>query len=150
MPMFLRVFVATVATVSVVPVAVRQHRRRLPGSRHRLDAGAALGRGDPRGGAAGAGERTRRTVQIAVEVLGGEPPARAAELTRDGRTTALVRALAEAGIEVQQARLDDTADPPVTWLRIAQGDGVSRWTGIVGGLQPSNYRRRLLARARHG
>ena len=47
------------------------------------------------------------------------------------------------GIAVREIRLDDSLDPPVTWLRVEGSDGASRWTGLVGGLQPSGYGRRL-------
>ena len=87
--------------------------------------------------------RTARKVEIPVEVLSGEPPKTAAELTNEGRMKAIAWALAARGIDVQQIRLDDAVDPPVTWLRVARGGGTSRWVGMVGGLQPSEYRRRL-------
>ena len=144
MPMFLRVFVAMVATFIVGAWVFGSNfgayqDRATAATLAPLWAEAIRAATPP-----SAGERMRRKVQIEVEILGGEPPERAVELTTDGRMAALARALAERGIEVQQVRLDDSADPPVTWLRIAQGGGVSRWTGIVGGLQPSDYRRRLL------
>jgi two-component system osmolarity sensor histidine kinase EnvZ len=144
MPMFLRVFVAMVATIIVSAWVFGSNfgayqDRATASTLAPLWAEAIRAATPP-----AAGERTRRKVQIEVEVLGGEPPERAVELTNDGRMAALGRALAERGIAVQQVRLDDTTDPPVTWLRIDQGGGVSRWTGIVGGLQPSEYRRRLL------
>ena len=47
------------------------------------------------------------------------------------------------GIAVREIRLDDSLDPPVTWLRVEGSDGASRWTGLVGGLQPSGFGRRL-------
>ena len=80
--------------------------------------------------------RTARRVEIPVEVLSGEPP-------NEGRMKAIAWALAARGVDVQQIRLDDAVDPPVTWLRVARGGGTSRWVGMVGGLQPSEYRRRL-------
>ena len=87
--------------------------------------------------------RTTARIVTPVEVLGGEPPAAAVELTNDGRMKAVAQAMEERGVAVRQLRLDDSVDPPITWLRVDRGGGVSRWVGIVGGLQPSDFRRRL-------
>ena len=92
--------------------------------------------------AAAAGSSTRR-VEIAVDLRGGEPPARAVDLSGDARMKALAAEMRTRGVMVREIRLDDSLDPPVTWLRIDRGGGASRWAGVVGGLQPSGYGRRL-------
>jgi two-component system, OmpR family, osmolarity sensor histidine kinase EnvZ len=91
---------------------------------------------------AGASAATRR-VEIAIDVRAGEPPPRAVDLSGDARMKAMAGELAARGIVVREIRLDDSLDPPVTWLRVDRGGGASRWAGVVGGLQPSGYGRRL-------
>jgi two-component system osmolarity sensor histidine kinase EnvZ len=92
---------------------------------------------------AGASAATTRRVEIAIGVRGGEPPSHSVDLTGDARMKAMASELAGRGVVVREIRLDDRLDPPVTWLRIDRGGGASRWAGIVGGLQPSGYGRRL-------
>ena len=84
MPMFLRVFVAMVATFIVGAWVFGSNfgayqDRATASTLAPLWAEAIRAATPP-----SAGERTRRKVQIEVEILGGEPPARAVELTNDG------------------------------------------------------------------
>ena len=138
--MFWRVFAAMVATIVVGGwsfgslFGVYQHRATAAAL---APLWAEAVRSD-----AGASAATRR-VEIAIDVRAGEPPPGAVDLSGEPRMKAMASELAERGIVVREIRLDDSLDPPVTWLRIDRGAGTSRWSGIVGGLQPSGYGRRL-------
>ena len=88
------------------------------------------------------GLRTTRRVESSVEMIAGLPPPTAVDLTIDVRMAALISALAKLNVSVSQIRLDDSVDPAVTWMRVADA-GESRWVGIVGGPQPSEFRRHL-------
>jgi len=146
LPMFLRVFGAMVLTVIVGSWVFASvfgvYQDRTTAETLAPLWAEAMKQGVP-AAAPGSSARATREVRLVVEVLGGSPPAKAVDLTTDARMKALAQALRRAGVDVQEVRLDGAAEPPITWLRVQQGDGVSRWTGLVGGVQPSDFVRRL-------
>ena len=79
-------------------------------------------------------------LRMRVDVFGGSPPTQAYSIASDGRTAALTDALAQAGINVTDTRLDDKSELPVTWLRVQPAQGEARWVGLAGGVQPSSFR----------
>jgi two-component system, OmpR family, osmolarity sensor histidine kinase EnvZ len=99
--------------------AIRAERQQVPAAPHRL-----------------------LDVPLAVPVFTGEPPERAYTIASDPRSRALADALAALGVSLSDTRLDDTAEPPVTWLRVQPVEGAGYWIGFEGGLQPSLFRAR--------
>ncbi|MGH6612369.1 MAG: histidine kinase dimerization/phospho-acceptor domain-containing protein, partial [Burkholderiaceae bacterium] len=84
-------------------------------------------------------------LRISVDVFTGSPPPQAYSISSDGRTAALISALAQSGISVIDTRLDDTSELPITWLRVQpqySEKGEPRWVGLAGGVQPSSFRAR--------
>ena len=89
----------------------------------------------------------RQEVSIPVVIRAGQPPAEAYSIAADGRIVPMVAALGTMGIDVHEVRLEDSVEPPVTWLDLR---GISdlpsagpRWIGMVGGVQPRDFRQRL-------
>ncbi|HVG05055.1 MAG TPA: ATP-binding protein [Burkholderiaceae bacterium] len=87
--------------------------------------------------------RRELELNMRVSVLTGPPPPQAYSITSDRRTVALVDALAQSGVSVINTRLDDTPEPPVTWLQVQPAQGEARWVGLTGGVQPSLFRARV-------
>ena len=89
----------------------------------------------------------RREVSIPVVMRTGQPPAEAYSIAADGRIVPMMAALAATGIDVHEVRLEDSVDPPVTWLDLRGIVDVPsagpRWIGIAGGVQPRDFRQRL-------
>ncbi len=87
--------------------------------------------------------RATRTVPARVQVHGGKPPPAAYSIAEEPRVEALMQALAGEGVAVTDVQLDDTTDPPVTWLRVQPAVGMAPvWIGFEGGVQPALFRAR--------
>lgn len=86
--------------------------------------------------------RSELDVRTRVEVFTGPPPPQAYSIASDGRTIALIDALAQSGISVIDTRLDDAPELPITWLQVQLPQGEARWVGLAGGVQPSGFRAR--------
>ncbi len=100
--------------------------------------------------ASSAGDGTsdsRREVAIPVVMRAGQPPTGAYSIAGDGRIVPMVAALGTVGIDVHEVLLEDSVDPPVTWLDLRSIVGAPsagpRWIGIVGGVQPRDFRQRV-------
>lgn len=145
-PMFVRFFVAllllTIFASVLFGAVVGQHQDRVTAATLAPLWAAAI---DAELRERHAEPRAVRTVPARIDVRRGEPPPAAYSIADDPRVRALVQALAGEGVAITEVRLDDIADPPITWLRTQPAGGaLASWVGFEGGVQPALFRSRTV------